>query len=215
MHRITSLFKMIVIIARYGKSRAGDIAVFKADVCLGRTRPALAARLRRLDQIVPPVDLDALRVLPAGTFGRAYADFLDDNGLCPFIVTEVTPPEVMARNLHWARYSLIHDMAHVLLDAGPDLVGEMKVYGFAVAQRYALSLAMFLPLVLVVMPLLAPHRIGAMVRSFRAGYALGRRAPCMMTQRLEDHFAAQLPEVRRAVGLRQARRSATATASAA
>lgn len=201
MHRITSLFKMIAIIARYGTRRSGDIAVHKADVFLGRPRPALAARLQKLDPVVPSIDHEVLRTLPRGTFGRRYADFLDDNGLHPFVVTELTSPEVMGRNLHWARYSLIHDMCHVLLGAGADLVGEMKVYGFSVAQRYALSLAMFLPLVVVVMPLLAPHRIGAMIRSFRAGYALGRRAPCMMTERLEDCFEQDLDEVRRAKGL--------------
>ncbi|MEM9454972.1 MAG: Coq4 family protein [Myxococcota bacterium] len=192
---------MIAIIARHGKTRAGDIAILKADVFLGRPRPELAARLQQLDPVVPAMDLHALRALPPGTFGRSYVDFLDNNGLAPFIVSELTTPAVMARNLHWARYSLIHDMCHVLLDAGPDLVGEMKVYGFAIGQRYALSLAMFLPLVLVVMPLLAPHRTGAMIRSFRAGYALGRRTPCVMSQRLEDGFAQDLDEVRRTMGL--------------
>ncbi len=215
MHRITSLFKMIAIIARHGTTRAGDVALHKADVFLGRVRPELAARLRHLDPVVPTIDMDALRALPTRTFGRSFARFLDDNGLHPLVVSELTTPELMARNLHWARYSLSHDMTHVLLDAGPDLVGEMKVYGYAVAQRYALSLAMFLPLVLVVMPLLAPHRIGAMIRSFRAGYALGRQTPCLLAQRLEDRFEDNIDELRRSLSMLPAVTPAAAAVRAA
>jgi ubiquinone biosynthesis protein COQ4 len=201
MSRIASLVTMIRIARTHGTRRAGDIAIHKADVFLGRMRPALAAALGRVEPVVPALDMPALRSLPAGSFGRAYARFLDDNGLHPFVITELTSPLVLRRNLHWARYAVVHDMFHVLLGAGPDLAGEAKVYAFTLAQRMAFVFWLWLPVALLVLPLLAPHRVGAMIRGARAGFAAGRRMPLLMAERLEDRFEDDLDDVRRSLGL--------------
>jgi hypothetical protein len=60
---------------------------------------------------------------------------------------------------------------------------------------------LWLPVAVVVMPLLAPHRIGTMIRGFRAGWAAGRRMPYVMAQRLEDRFGEALGDVQRSLGL--------------
>lgn len=200
-NRLGSILTMIRIIAAHGTQRSGDIAVYKADAFLGRMRPELLQALGQVQPVVPTIDMPALRALPDTTFGRAYARFLDDNGLHPFVVTELTAPEVLQRNLHWARYAVVHDMFHVLLGAGSDLAGEAKVYAFTLAQRMSWVFWAFLPLAMVVMPLLSPHRIGAMVRGFRAGYAAGTRMPMLMADRLEDRFGEGLDEVRAGLGL--------------
>ncbi|MCX4239921.1 Coq4 family protein [Paraliomyxa miuraensis] len=212
--RFGSVLTMIRIIAAHGTRRSGDIAIHKADAFLGRMRPELAAALRRVEPVVPAIDLPALRSLPERSFGRAYARFLDDNGLHPFVVTELTSSQVMQRNLHWARYAVVHDMFHVLLNAGSDLAGEAKVYAFTLAQRISWVFWLYLPLAIVVMPLLAPHRFGAMVRGFRAGYAAGKRLPMLMAQRLEDRFGEGLEEVRAGLGLPAAGRTAGLEAAA-
>ncbi|MCA9712371.1 MAG: hypothetical protein KDK70_41430, partial [Myxococcales bacterium] len=201
MSRLASLFRMIAILARHGTRRAGDVAIHKADVFLGHVRPDLAAALDRLEPVVPVLDMEALRALPVGTFGRGYADFLDANGLHPFVVTELTSPTVLARTVHWARYAVVHDMIHVLLGAGPDLVGEMKVYAFTLTQRLSLAFWLFLPLAWLVLPLGVPHRLGALVRAFRGGLALGRRCPDVLAMRLEDRFGDDLDAVRGDLGL--------------
>lgn len=201
MHRIHSLFRMIAIIMRHGKSRPGDVALYKADVFLGRVRPDLAERLSALPTVVPEIDMPKLRQLPEQSFGRGYADFLDNHGLAPFVTTELSEPKVLARNLHWARYSVVHDMYHVLLGAGPDLVGEMRVYAFTLAQNFSLAFWMFIPLVFTVLPLLAPHRALEMLRAFREGYQLGRDQNYLMAERLEDEFSTPVAELRRRLGL--------------
>lgn len=201
MSRIASLVTMIRIAAAHGTRRSGDIAIHKADVFLGRMRPELAAALRQVEPVVPPIDMPALRSLPEASFGRAYARFLDDNGLHPFVITELTAPAVLQRNLHWARYAVVHDMFHVLLGAGSDLAGEAKVYAFTLAQRMSWVFWLWLPVAMIVLPLLAPHRLGAMIRGARAGWAAGRRMPLLMAERLEDRFEADLDAVRRSLGL--------------
>jgi ubiquinone biosynthesis protein COQ4 len=201
MTRFRSLLTLIRIAATHGMRRSGDIAIHKADVFLGRMRPELAAALSGLEPAVPTIDMPTLRALPEGSFGRAYARFLDDHGLHPFVVTELTPPAVLRRNLHWARYAVVHDMFHVLLGAGSDLAGEAKVYAFTLAQRMSYVFWLYLPLAVVVLPLLAPHRIAAMLRGARAGYAAGRRLPLLLAVRLEDRFEAPLDDVRASLGL--------------
>jgi ubiquinone biosynthesis protein COQ4 len=201
MTRLHSIVTMIRIAVRHGTRRSGDIAIHKADAFLGRMRPELAAALRRVEPIVPMLDMAALRALPEQSFGAAYARFLDDHGLHPFLITELTRPAVLQRNLHWARYAVVHDMFHVLLGAGPDLAGEAKVYAFSLAQRISWVFWLWLPAALLVLPLLAPHRIGAMVRGARAGWAAGRRMPLLMAERLEDRFDERLDDVRRSLGL--------------
>lgn len=201
MTRLSSILTMIRIAVRHGTRRSGDIAIHKADALLGRMRPALAEALARVEPIVPVLDMTVLRALPEASFGAAYARFLDDGGLHPFVVTELTHPAVLQRNLHWARYAVVHDMFHVLLGAGPDLAGEAKVYAFTLAQRISWVFWLWLPVALLVLPLLAPHRIGAMVRGARAGWAAGRRMPLLMAQRLEDRFAERLDDLRRSLKL--------------
>jgi ubiquinone biosynthesis protein COQ4 len=201
MTRLSSAFTMFRIVAKHGTRRSGDIAIHKADAFLGRMRPELAVALRQVEPVVPTIDMPALRSRPEGSFGRAYARFLDDNGLHPFVVTELTAPAVLHRNLHWARYAVVHDMFHVLLGAGPDLAGEATVYAFTLAQRMSRVFWLWLPVALLVLPLLAPHRIGAMSRGVRAGWAAGRRMPLLMAQRLEDRFGEHVDDVRRSLGL--------------
>jgi ubiquinone biosynthesis protein COQ4 len=201
MTRLSSILTMIRIAARHGTRRSGDIAIHKADALLGRMRPELAEALGRIEPIVPALDMAALRALPEDSFGAAYARFLDDGGLHPFVVTELTHPTVLQRNLHWARYAVVHDMFHVLLGAGPDLAGEAKVYAFTLAQRISWVFWLWLPMALLVLPLLAPHRIGAMARGVRAGWAAGRGRPLLLAQRLEDRFAERLDDLRRSLEL--------------
>lgn len=199
MTKIQSLRRMLEL-AIHDRSKAGDIAVHKADVFFTAPTPELAERLTGIDPLIPRLEPTALRALEPGTFGRAYIDFLDANGLRPFVVSDEMPPEVLARTAHWARYAVVHDMFHVLLGYGPDPSGEAGVYAFTLAQRYALAFWLFLPLAILVLPLLAPHRIPTTIRNARRGFRLGRRLDCVLAQPLDHRFADGLEEVRKDLG---------------
>jgi ubiquinone biosynthesis protein COQ4 len=199
MSKLGSLRRMIRLIPQV-RERSGDIAVHKADLFLGRMSRRQREQLAALDLLIPTIDMPALRALPEGSFGRAYADFLDDNQLGPFTLSAEMPPEVVARNAHWARYALVHDMLHVLLGYGPDLAGEMGVYAFTLAQRLSWVFWLYLPLALVVLPILAPHRLPRMIQNFRRGYRLGRRLPNQIALPLDRRFAEPLERVRAELG---------------
>lgn len=76
---------------------------------------------RNVSQIVY---VEELRSLPIGSFGRAVADFLDENHLSPFTTG--------------SRRKQLHDTIHVLTDYGSDPVGEAEVQAFLLGVKFNL-----------------------------------------------------------------------------
>ncbi|MEZ4236198.1 MAG: Coq4 family protein [Myxococcota bacterium] len=173
-----------------------DIAVLKCDAFGVDARPHLRDALRPVRGWLPHIDLDRLRALPEGTFGRAYARFLDEAHLSPFRLTEAVAPDVRARNAYGIRYATTHDMFHVLLGFDTSWVGEMGVLAFAVGQDYAANLRLQALVAWVVYPLRSGLRLRALWSAWRRGLRLGRRAPFLLALRLEDRFADDLDALR-------------------
>lgn len=73
------------------------------------------------------LDLDKLRALPSGSFGKAYLTFLETNHFTPdarkpvAIIDDVDLAYVMTR------YRQSHDLLHTLLGMKTNLIGEIAV----------------------------------------------------------------------------------------
>ncbi|CAN1209198.1 Coenzyme Q (Ubiquinone) biosynthesis protein Coq4 [Tumidithrix helvetica PCC 7403] len=74
--------------------------------------------------VLPIVDIAKLRSLPVGSFGRAWADFLDRNRLSPLTTG--------------ARRKQLHDGVHVLTGYGTDAIGEAEVQAFLLGSKFML-----------------------------------------------------------------------------
>jgi ubiquinone biosynthesis protein Coq4 len=104
--------------------------------------PRLQKFLNLLDRVadirgasIPPiVDMEKLRTLPPGTFGRTWADFLDNHHLMPFTTG--------------SRRKQLHDGVHVLTDYGTDPIGEAQVQAFLLGAKFS-PMNMFLGLLLL------------------------------------------------------------------
>jgi len=70
------------------------------------------------------VDINKLRLLPQGTFGRAWADFLDQNNLQPLT--------------SGSRRKQLHDGVHVLTGYGSDTIGEAEVQAFLLGAKFTI-----------------------------------------------------------------------------
>jgi len=106
---------------------------------LAAARPCLLSRLS---------DRAALAALPAGSFGRAYLDYLERTGLDPGglvklkgemeayakSVGESLPALDATREWFRVRGLLTHDLWHVLTDYGTDGFGEAALLAFSYAQ---------------------------------------------------------------------------------
>jgi len=68
------------------------------------------------------VDIELLKKLPEGTFGRTVADFYQQNNLHPFI----TGP----------RRKQLHDCVHVLTNYGTDPISELEVQAFLLGAKF-------------------------------------------------------------------------------
>lgn len=180
-------------------NRIAEVSLRKADLMpLGRGSPRTREALRRLGPL-PDVDPGALRALPEGTLGRAYVTFLDAHGLRPFRLPPDVDPELVERNLLTARYSLVHDVFHVLTGFDTSWAGELGVWGFVAAQGYARFHWVAVAMACVLYPVLAPLQVFALARNLRRGVRDGLRAKPLLFQRFEDLWAVPLDDVRRSL----------------
>ncbi|WP_193194160.1 Coq4 family protein [Nostoc sp. MG11] len=71
------------------------------------------------------VYVEKLRSLPTGTFGRSWADFLDEHNLKPFTTG--------------SRRKQLHDGVHLLTGYGTDPIGEAEIQAFLLGAKFRLT----------------------------------------------------------------------------
>jgi ubiquinone biosynthesis protein Coq4 len=103
------------------------VAQFSAALGQPQAARACAARLR-----TPTLDLDTLDRAPAGSLGRAAADFFRAHGLDPGALPRKEPTS----DSDWLSTHLYetHDLWHVLTGFRPDVAGELGLQAFYAAQ---------------------------------------------------------------------------------
>ncbi|MCA9716409.1 MAG: hypothetical protein KC468_17185, partial [Myxococcales bacterium] len=176
--------------------RLGDVPALKSELGGTRAYPEIEAQLDGVRGFHPTLDLEALARLPAGTFGHEYVRFLRVNELKPIVLTGALDPELVARNAFVVRYGIIHDMVHVLTGFDTSWPGEVGVWAFVGAQRWSRTFRVAGVAALLVALFFSPLRLGRAWASFRRGRAMARRAPLLITLRLEDMLERDLEEVR-------------------
>lgn len=202
MSALTSLRRAVNLYKADKELHIADIAVLKADAFGTRGNATCERRLAGLDRLDgADHDLDALAALPQHTFGYAYARFMLDNGLSPFVLTDEVAPEVRRRNAFAIRYATTHDMFHVLLGFDTSWPGELGVLGFAVGQGYTGWQVFAAVLAFVLYPFLCGFRVRALIRAWRRGLRLGRRASYLLALPLEQRFEEDLGDLRAELGL--------------
>jgi ubiquinone biosynthesis protein COQ4 len=155
-------------------------------------------------------DRPALRAMPAGSFGRRYAEFMEEGNLTAEGLVEAdvmadrpNPPEQIDPNREYYgdRIRDMHDLWHVLTGYGRDEAGEAANLAFTVGQ---------IPTYGIVAIVLAAAAIGPkdlrmtwqryLIRAWRRG----RRASMLPVARYEELLPLPLDEVRRLLGIEPA-----------
>jgi ubiquinone biosynthesis protein COQ4 len=183
------------------EAHLGDIAVLKFDAWGIDVRPPLRPQLEPVRGWLPRIDLQALRALPANTFGAALARFMDEHHLSPFVVTDAIDAPTRARNAYGIRYATTHDMFHVLLGFDTSWPGELGVLAFAVGQGYTANLWLQAAFAWLLYPLWSRGAVRACWQAWRRGLAAGRQAPFLLGVRLEERFGEDLETLRRELSL--------------
>jgi ubiquinone biosynthesis protein COQ4 len=180
----------------------GDLVALLGETTAGPALRRLHSRFmaspegRSLLQRKPRIRTSTLQLglCPAGSFGAAYAAYLDAHAFSPDERQEVLfidDPE-----LRWVlqRYREVHDFWHVLAGLPPSVLGEVAVKWLEMVQSGLPSAA----LSALVAPLRLPREERVILRRDLVPWAVrcGRSAVDLMTVDYEAHFEQPLDEVR-------------------
>ena len=137
----------------------------------------LGARLLREEPDILPVlaDREALRSLPAGSLGRAYLAFVESEGISPQGIRDASvageggvPRHDAFKYMHH-RMRDTHDVWHAATGYKGDVVGELALLAFTLAQNWNSAVALIVLAGLV--KGLGRGKTGIVLDGFRRGRA--------------------------------------------
>ncbi|MCO4768855.1 MAG: hypothetical protein KDA24_02420 [Deltaproteobacteria bacterium] len=163
-----------------------------------RTHPRAAAALDSPFHL--SLDVDALGRLPTGTLGRAFAEFTTREGVEPRVLTDKALGETDWVPMHLYE---VHDIWHVVTGIGTDVVSEVEILAFMLAQLPHTRMA---PLAIAIAMArgalghrdLAPSKLQA---AFVRGTQLGERADLFFGVDWSKRWDTPLSEVRAELGV--------------
>jgi ubiquinone biosynthesis protein COQ4 len=163
-----------------------------------RKAPAHLEALRDRPR-VGRIEVARLATLPEGTLGRAFADFLIEQGLDP---DDIQVNEVRS-DFDYVRAHLreTHDIWHVATGFGTDVAGELGVQAFYLAQFHAPLAAMLLAVGMANTLFYEMDDRDARMRAITRGWLLGKRARSLFGYRWAERWEHPLADVRRELGL--------------
>jgi len=184
----------------FTKGEAGDAGLLEGELYGLGTNPSVMAQLQNFVGYYPRIDLEQLCQLPEGTLGYKYAQHMLKNGIQPL---EISPDlrEEANRKPFALRYTVTHDLFHVLLGFDTSYAGEMGVFGFTVGQNYSKAISLISPLALLLASIIKPKQIKAIFANFRQGKALGKQTGCLLAYSFEENWARPISEIRAELGL--------------
>ena len=149
----------------------------------------------------PPVNsLKELSLLPTGSLGKTYADELIKQGFSPDELMdsgEVTNlKSFVSHRLHET-----HDIIHVLTGFGTDLVGEMGLQAFALAQNRA-PLAVLLISGSLRRALQNDEPLEPLLLAISRGFEMGLNADLVIAYKLEEQWGVSVEEWRKTLGFK-------------
>lgn len=148
-----------------------------------------------------PLDIAALEKLPENTFGHRYAKFFEEHAIAAGGHTQAIPAlwETFEKDWVTHRFFKIHDILHALVGFGTTVPAEMglQMFDFVNLREPYGGLAVLST------PYMMLHygQPVEMLREIARGYALGRRTRNLFFAPLEEMWAMDFDEARRALGL--------------
>jgi ubiquinone biosynthesis protein COQ4 len=169
----------------------------------GLRRSKTGARiLRDRPDIVPTLaDREGLRALPEGSLGRAYLAFVEAEGISPEGIREASVAGKMRSNesldLAFAHQRMrdTHDVWHAATGYKGDVVGEVALLAFTLAQHWNTAVAM-----IIVAGILKGLNRGE-THVIVDGYRRGRKAAWLPGVEWESLLARPVEEVREELSL--------------
>ncbi|PRQ07581.1 Coq4 family protein [Enhygromyxa salina] len=176
----------------------GDVALMKFAAL--RDDHPINKELGDVAGYAPGVDVETLLALPETSFGHAYARFLRDNGLDHLDIS----PSVLERfrdNPYAVRYTVTHDLHHVLCGFDAGTAGEFGVLGFTVGQGIAPMGPVGTWLGRTLGPLTTPSQARQCRHNYELGLRMGKAAKLLIAAPLESWLDRPIDDVRAELGI--------------
>ncbi|NJN11201.1 MAG: hypothetical protein HC836_19495 [Richelia sp. RM2_1_2] len=184
----------------FTKGDVGDIAFLKFEIFGLGANPEVLNLLKDFEGYYPTINLEQLSQLPEGTLGYEYSQHMQKNGIQPLEISQDLREEA-DEHLFALRYTVTHDIFHILLGFDTSYAGEIGVFSFTIAQNYSKTMNSFEPLIIYLYPLIFITQAKQMRANIRKGKALGKQAKCLLAYRFEDNWARQISDIRSELGL--------------
>ena len=184
----------------FTKGEAGDAAFVEIEFYGIGANPALIAQLQDFVGYYPSINLEELGQLPEGTLGYEYVRHMKQHKLQPLKISPDLKEEA-DRHPFALRYTVTHDIFHIILGFDTTYAGEMGVFGFTVGQNYSKMLKIAEPIILLIFCLIAPTKIGKIWKNNRIGKALGKQVQCLLVYPFESNWSRPIDDIRAELGL--------------
>lgn len=154
--------------------------------------------------VLGEIDLNVLAALPQGSLGRSFADFASAHGIEPKVLTDEAKNREQYASVHLYE---THDLWHVATGSDTDILGELRLQAFYLAQHPWEKLAPLLLAIALLKTSLKPGEFAEPNPTWRAfeamvdGWTLGRRAEPLFGVRWADRWEQPLSEFQAEFGL--------------
>jgi ubiquinone biosynthesis protein COQ4 len=152
-----------------------------------------------LTQYIAPIPyLDVLQLLPQGTLGREYAEFVTRNGFDANFYRKMEPKDISSYLL--LRLRQTHDIWHVITGFDVNVPDEIGLKAFELAQTRR-PVAGVLVTGGFIKSFLSSKDVNTMLASIGKGYRMGLEAQPLLAQKWEEQWETPLQELRAELGI--------------
>jgi ubiquinone biosynthesis protein COQ4 len=152
-----------------------------------------------LSQYIAPIPyLEALKLLPPGTLGREYAEFVTRNGFDPNFFRKMQIQDISSYLL--LRLRQTHDIWHVVTGFDVNVPDEIGLKAFELAQTRR-PVAGVLVTGGFIKSFLASKDVNIMLAAIGRGYRMGLQSQPLLAQKWEDQWEKPLIEIRTELGI--------------
>jgi ubiquinone biosynthesis protein COQ4 len=152
-----------------------------------------------LAQYIAPIPyLEALKLLPPGTLGREYAEFVTRNGFDPNFFRKMQIQDISSYLL--LRLRQTHDIWHVVTGFDVNVPDEIGLKAFELAQTRR-PVAGVLVTGGFIKSFLSSKDVNIMLAAIGRGYRMGLQAQPLLAQKWEDQWEKPLIEIRTELGI--------------
>ena len=149
--------------------------------------------------LAPSPDIEALLKYPENSLGYAYASYIKESGFDPNFYRKVAVEDDASYIV--LRIRQTHDLWHIVTDFSVDVVGELGLKAFELAQTRRTMSAILLAGGLLSTLFKSPEGLDRLLDRIAVGYRMGAKAKPFLAQKWEEHWEKPLSEWRAELGV--------------